>query len=252
MHHLLIACAAWNAADYIADAIGSAIAAPLPDGWTASVIVGVDGCDATLRASLKVQARHPQITVADFAKADCYRVRNAIAAIGGAWDAMGIIDADDIYLYNRWTATLPKLDRACVVSGQSIFLSRELTPDVPVEEMPAGWEGNRRWVGLRSFTHPSAVIRRDVWDALGGYANDWPCGSDSHFIGRARSWGTTARINQVVVMQRTHTQQITSRNNYVSDERKKISAEIMNAIASHRAGTRKPVIPRHIHHPRST
>lgn len=252
MPHLLIACAAWHAADYIEDAIGSALAAPVPHGWTRSCIVGVDGCEPTLSAARMARSRHPEITVVDFPKADCYRVRNAIATIGGAWDAMGIIDADDLYLYNRWTATLPLLDSACVVSGQSIFLSRTLTPDVPVEEMPAGWEGNRRWVGLRSFTHPAAVIRRDVWDALGGYANDWPCGSDSHFIGRARDWGTTARIPQVVVMQRTHTEQITSKISYLSEERKKISAEIREAIASRRDGKRIPVIPRHIYQPRQT
>ena len=131
------------------------------------IMVGVDGCQATLDAVIPLMAAYPELRVLAFPKNNGpYVVRNTLAQ-RCTGDFLIFFDADDLMLPGLITWTIGHTDKAVAIR----YLFR-------TEYIHA--IGRCREICGRQGANGVFGIRRDSFERLGGF-HAWPCSADSEF-----------------------------------------------------------------------
>ncbi|MBA3324827.1 MAG: glycosyltransferase family 2 protein [Rhodobacteraceae bacterium] len=193
----------YNRARGVACAIGSvlssAAAAELPPGRIEIVVVddgSTDGSAGAARAAGAAGAQQVATNVLRQANAGPAAARNLGAAMARA-PHIAFVDSDDLWL--DWT--LPACLEAMAAHPEAaLFFLKAcvFTDDTPLAPV----RGRREVVvhdgfvsaalahGGRSFGTNNVIVRRDVFERLGGFAPEFRCLEDTDFFLRADTKGT--------------------------------------------------------------
>jgi glycosyltransferase involved in cell wall biosynthesis len=179
---------AHNAAATLAETIRSALGA---QGLGECIVVDDGSTDgtaavATRLASELAAAGDPPLRLLSQAQAGPSAARNAGAAAARG-DLLAFLDADD-----RWLAGTPDQRRVGLSRGAAVALGRIQrlagSPPLPVGEP---YEG---------FHNGSALIRRDAFEALGGFDPGLTHGEELEWFLRARDAGWEISFHSQVVL----------------------------------------------------
>ena len=188
--------AAYHAEKWIEQAVRSALLQEVPEGWSVEVLVGVDGCPATLDGMRRVEDR--RITTVLFpVNRGTYNTLNSLLplATGSLFVCLG---ADDIMLPGRLHSMVslmsanPDIDQ---VGTWFTIADEDLQPLSDHRRCPEGV-----WMYRRSF-----------WNqAIGGF-QPWRCGADGEANLRAEYSGARkAVVPRYLYLRRSHANQLTS------------------------------------------
>jgi glycosyltransferase involved in cell wall biosynthesis len=171
MKTVSVIISAYQAGEFIADAIGSVLGQRLPRGYSLELLVGVDGCAKTWTA-LSAQ-RHPSMTFCRMAyNYGPYITFNTLMrlATGDLIKQVNILqNKPNIGIIRTWSVYT---DMRCL--PVAVRLANGVSTPV---------NGERR-----ACSHGQLMMRREVWKRLGGY-KPWRCSADTDFINRAKFSG---------------------------------------------------------------
>jgi hypothetical protein len=157
--------AAYRAGTWIGQCLDAWEAVEVPDGWSADLRIGVDGCPGT-RDTLNGTPHwwSPE-------NVGPYLIRNSLIQLEPA-DAFAIFDADDLPHADYLAELLP------MVQGGGIAGAARRTIEHTGEEVSAHYP----------YANGVCVISAQAWEALGGY-RPWRVAADHDLIQRARAMG---------------------------------------------------------------
>lgn len=180
--------AAWRATRFILEALESIDRQEPRPGWSYSLRVGVDGCEATSRLLFRAGRPHwysPK-------NVGAYVMRNSLIQLEPA-AAYAIFDADDLMKRDYLRTLLGGIGSDGIAGGGRTHVdeNRKLM---------------RRRVGYR---HGVAVISHAAWEKVGGY-RPWPIAADHDLIMRAKNLGVPVRpTNKALYLRRVHPSSLT-------------------------------------------
>jgi glycosyltransferase involved in cell wall biosynthesis len=133
------------------------------------------------------------------------------------------MDADDISLPDRFDIQLAKLiaepELVCIGGGQMLIDSagrmlRKVSPPTDHQSITALILG-----GHGAICHPTALMRRDAIDKIGGYREEfWPA-EDLDLWLRLGEIGRLANVDRIVLHYRIHPDSVSERNGVIQRER---------------------------------
>ncbi len=251
-----VCIAAYRAQQWLRDAVQSILMQRMPPGWSLEILIGVDGCPDTLRAALDLDGGDVPIRVFDCERGGCYRTRNTLLQHARG-DVIAVHDADDVSLPDRFLRQIALIDSgADMVVGGATDCDEQLRPTGRVLPPPPTVP---RTVGeAANAIHPSWLLRRRVFDVLGGY-RPWECGADSEMYIRALAHPRIAvsTIAEPLIRRRCHRDQLTRTLGLGSFARTDALRHIEQTWQTYRAGhVVEPVHPecsdvRAVHAPRA-
>jgi len=181
---LSVTISAFEASQWIGEAIQSVLAQSLPEGWELEIIVSVDGCHQTLVAALAIQ--DPRITVLELSNnGGTYRARNTAIAFS-AGELIAVLDSDDLALPQRFITQIKMLqsDHSIgLLGGQLEYSDSSTRPESQImrfHEQPSDifWSGGDFLSYM--ICHGTWMFRREILRQLGGYS-DYRVGADVDF-----------------------------------------------------------------------
>lgn len=181
---------AWRATGFLRECLDSVFAQE-PGGF--EVVVGVDGCPATLDYLLREKAsRRPSLRILRGQEnRGAYVTRNTLARAARA-DYLVFFDADDIML--------PGLIRWCETRREA----REVSQFRFVQALQVVRPGVASRAASPVGARGAFGIRRDSFLSLGGFQG-WPCSADTEFQRRAsRILGRPALSPSALFIYRRH------------------------------------------------
>lgn len=164
--------------------------------------------------------------------------RNTGAFAGqGAWIAFQ--DSDDLWLPGKLTAQMAQIarwsgDRPCIAAYCGMEIRGGNDPDSPIidrvpnADRPAAWGDivpELIWTSLISTQ--TLVVRRDVFEAVGGFDPDMPALQDWDLMLRVAPRGDVAFVDETLVVQRM------SGNSITKSAKKRVDAQ-MRLLGNHR------------------
>jgi glycosyltransferase involved in cell wall biosynthesis len=183
MKKISVIISAYNAREFIADAIKSILAQKLPPNYGLELIIGVDGCQKTW--DVVPQMRHQSIKYVKMAyNYGPYITFNTLMKFATG-HLIARFDADDVMLPDYLFKQIYLLDNFSnigITRTWSIYTDENFSP-IPAKITNGNFtlkDGKRR-----ACSDGQLVMRRDVWNALGSY-KPWPCSADTDFIDRAK------------------------------------------------------------------
>ena len=236
MKTISVLIAAWQARAWLADCLHALQSQVLPSGWQLQVLVGVDGCEDTL-AWLR-SAHVDGIEVVYLRQnSGTYITFNTLMRYASG-ELIARFDADDVMQSGYLAAHI-----AAIVAGADMTLSWSIYTDAQLKPTSR--------VMAHSVYHPEHglnrrgaegqfVIRRAVWQALGGF-RPWRCGADTDFFKRVRCAGFAHQvIEQFLYLRRTHAGSLTvdAATNFQSPLRLAIQKRVARYQEQYLAGTR--------------
>ncbi|UUX52046.1 glycosyltransferase [Nisaea acidiphila] len=163
---------AYQAERHVARALRSAAA--MAGGWPVEILLFDDGStDGTAETADRVADEIPEISVIRGGR--CGRaaaLNRAVSAARGRYVA--ILDADDIALPNRLTATLPMLETGfgLAMTCSEALVFEGTAPASPAGDLTRTEEHDVSPAALyvsNRLVHSTVLFRRDAWEAAGGY-----------------------------------------------------------------------------------
>ncbi|MGH1542845.1 MAG: glycosyltransferase [Arenicella sp.] len=223
MRMISVLIAAFKADQWLADSLDSIMSQILPEGWQLEILVGADGCDASCHAAIACKNDHMRV-ISLAHNCGTYVTFNTLMEYAQG-ELICRFDADDVMREGYLCEQILRLeDVADMTMTWSIYTDPELRPTSYVmAHTHYHPEGGLR----RRGSEGQIVIKRHVWDALGGF-RAWPCGADTDFSKRAALAGFTIEvIEQFLYYRRTHKNSLTAHpdTNFQSDIRLEIQAE---------------------------
>ena len=167
----------YNAADVIADQLGAL--ATQVDAPTFEVIVADNGSTDHLAEVVKQwRPRLPRLHRVDASRGRGVSVARNVGIEHASTDLVLICDADD-RVSPGWVAAMHRgLQESSLVSGpvETTLLSGRSAAWVPVDQRTTGlfetWEGRTYGIGC------NLGLRREVWEAVGGFDEHYPAGAE--------------------------------------------------------------------------
>jgi glycosyltransferase involved in cell wall biosynthesis len=206
MKTISILIAAYQAQEWLEDCLGAVFTQQLPDGWKMQVLLGIDGCDNTLKLVHMIDQSKLEI-VHLIHNQGTYITFNTLMRYATG-DFIARFDADDVmkpgYLFTQIQALEAGAD---MVMTWSIYTDASLqaTSYVLAHDVYHPENGLNRRGAEGQF-----VIKREVWQRLGGF-RAWRCGADTDFFKRLRLAGFThSIIEQFLYLRRTHENSLTA------------------------------------------
>jgi len=220
MRTISIVIAAYQAQDWLADCLDSVFSQILPEAWQMQVLLGIDGCPATL--SYAKHIKHADLTVIALRRnRGTYVTFNTLMRLAEG-ELVCRFDADDVMQKNYLTRHIETLE-----AGVDMTMSWSIYTDVNLKATSR--------VMAHEFYHPknglnrrgcegNFIIRRQVWERLGGF-RAWRCGADTDFFRRLRYAGFQFEIiEKYLYLRRTHRGSLTAHpsSNFQSPMRLKV------------------------------
>ena len=126
------------------------------------------------------------------------------------------MDADDIAEPSRLDLQVGYLQThpECVAVGCSLLLTDPDGDPLAEEEPPLTHDQIvvKLWSGIGALPHPTAVIRRDALNSVGGYRESFLCAQDLDLWLRLADVGYLANLPQALLRYRLHPESVTSQN----------------------------------------
>ena len=198
-----VVIAAYNAEDYVAEAVRSVLEQTMDD---LELIVVNDGSTDSTRHVLRRFEDDQRVQIIDQENTGCSAARNrGAAASKGRYIA--IVDADDVCWSEKLERQVELFRREpglAVVGTQARMIDQE-GRHLGVLRTPTGHdaiaEGMRRSM---QFCHPTVLIRGDVYRELGGYEESYPTSEDYEFLRRIIDGYRAANVDDVLYDLRIH------------------------------------------------
>ena len=234
MRCLSILVASYQAERWLADCIESILEQELPAAWEIEVLIGVDGCEATLRQAERLNNKFCKV-VSLSRNYGTYVTFNTLMQYAKG-ELISRFDADDIMLPGFLKRQIQALQAgADMTHTWSIYTDEDLQPTSHVMAHtyyhPEG--------GLnRKASDGQFMIRRKLWQKLGGF-RPWKCGADTEFHKRARQVGARIDlIEEFLYYRRTHPNSLTAApaTNFESPLRLRLQAEAERLVEEYRSG----------------
>lgn len=237
MKTISILIAAWRAQDWLADCLNAVFAQVLPEGWRMQVLLGIDGCEETLKW---LQGQHYPQLEAVYLKQNqgTYVTFNTLMRYAQG-ELICRFDADDVMQSGYLAAHIRASEAGADMSmSWSIYTDAKLKPTSHVMAHKVYHPEN----GLnRRGAEGQFVIRRAVWQQLGGF-RPWRCGADTDFFKRVRFSGFShCVIEAFLYLRRTHANSLTvdAATNFDSPLRLAIQKRVARYHQQYEAGVRK-------------
>ncbi len=236
MKTISILIAAYQAQEYVQDCLNSVFSQQLPNGWKMQVLLGIDGCDDTLKATETIS--YPDLGIVYLQKNHgTYITFNTLMAYATG-ELICRFDADDVmqpdYLRAHILSIGPDVDMAM---SWSIYtdVNLQATSHVMAHEFYHPANGLNRRAAEGQF-----VIKREVWQRLGGF-RAWRCSADTDFLNRIQTAGfKPCTIEQFLYLRRTHENSLTAHpdTNFKSPLRKSIQQLNADYLQQYKTGER--------------
>lgn len=178
-----VVIAAYNAEDFIADAVESVLVQTLDD---LELIVVNDGSTDRTREILENYEADSRMQVIDQANAGCSAARNHGAMLADG-KFVAIVDADDICWPRKLelqVRTFEDDDTLGVVGTHARMVDQDGQPLGVLRPSTEPSTIARRMQTTMEFCHPTIMVRRDVFEELGGYNESYPTSEDYEFLRR--------------------------------------------------------------------
>ncbi|WDE00966.1 glycosyltransferase family 2 protein [Thalassomonas actiniarum] len=234
MKILSVLIAAFDAKNWLADCLDSVFSQELPPGWQIQVLLGVDGCDETLKCACAFN--YPELTIIHLTKNQgTYVTFNTLMRYAKG-ELICRFDADDVMKPGYFTEQIPLLEtRYDVTRTWSIYSDEALQPTSHVL--------------AHKFYHPEGglnrrpadgqfIARREVMETLGGF-RAWRCGADTEFFKRSRIAGyRTGVVEQFLYLRRIHKNSLTAHpdTNFSSSLRLSLEKKVKDFEQQYRKG----------------
>ncbi len=239
MKTVSVLIAAYRARAWLADCLNAVLSQALPPGWQLQVLVGIDGCDDTLAW---LQAAHyggvEGVELVHLKQnSGTYITFNTLMRYAHG-ELIARFDADDVMQPGYLAAHIAAIESGADMSlCWSIYTDAQLRPTSHVLAHTVYHPEH----GLnRRGAEGQFVIRRAVWQALGGF-RPWRCGADTDFFKRVRCAGFVHQvIEQFLYLRRTHPSSLTvdPATNFQSPLRLAIQKRVARYQEQYSAGTR--------------
>jgi glycosyltransferase involved in cell wall biosynthesis len=206
MRTISILIAAYKAQEWLKDCLDSVFQQSLPIGWKMQVLLGIDGCDDTLR--FIQTANHPNMEIIYLKyNQGTYVTFNTLMRYAKG-ELICRFDADDVMNPDYLSAQINAIEMGVdMTMSWSIFTDSKLkaTSHVMAHEVYHPENGLNRRGSEGQF-----IIKRKVWQHLGGF-RAWRCGADTDFFKRFLLAGFThSVIQQFLYLRRTHENSLTA------------------------------------------
>ena len=205
---------AYNAADYLAEAIESVLAQTFGDFEL--IVINDGSTDRTREILASFERRDARVRVLDQPNAGVIESLNrGIREARGRYIAR--MDADDVCLPHRLAVQVAHLERHpdLALLGGFVATADETGRVLsPVVRFPVSHEelyeniGRRKWV----MCHPAVVFRRDAAVAVGLYSRSFPHAEDTEFFARLMSRYRAENLPEVVLKYRLRRDAVCSRH----------------------------------------
>jgi glycosyltransferase involved in cell wall biosynthesis len=234
MRTLSVLIAAYRAPAWISGCLGAVFAQQLPAGWRLQVLLGIDGCEATLIAARSL--RHETLEVVYVPRNQgTYLMFNALMLYARG-DLICRFDADDLMCPGYLSTQI-----AAIEAGADMTLTWSIYTDADLNRIPVyskrngledadghcriGWEGQ-------------FVMRRDVWKRLRAF-RPWRTSADTDFSNRVRAAGFRQLvIEQFLYLRRKHADALTVHpdSNFQSQMRREVEQCNAELLLQYQAG----------------
>ena len=233
MKTVSVIIAAYRAAAFIHDAIRSVLIQQLPPDYQLQLILGIDGCKATRQAVSGIEDNRVQVLNMEKNYGTYITFNTMIRfAIGRL---IVRFDADDLMLEGYLSKQIEVFEQhpeVYLTWTRNRYINKE---GHTIQDMPKYNDRNLKYWEIRSPSNGQFMIRKALWDALGGF-QPWRCNSDTDFLIRMRYFGYREYgIPEILYLRRIHPDSLTqsAETGYNSALRKSI-VEIMNRATSER------------------
>ena len=222
MKRISVLIAAFQAERWLEKCILSIEEQHLPDDWTLEILLGVDNCNPTLQMAMKINSQHLKI-VSLRENSGPYVTFNTLMNFASG-ELICRFDADDVMLPGFITEQILYLQEGVdMTMTWGIATDERLRPisDTNAQQFYRQAAGRHRKLAEGNF-----IIRRSVWDALGGF-QPWRCGADTDFCERVKTLGLNISVvEQSLYYRRRHKNSLTAHpaTNFNSELRKKVMA----------------------------
>jgi len=206
MKTISILIAAYQAQAWLEDCLDSLFTQHLPDGWKKQVLLGIDGCDETLRLAQNIN--RPELDVIYLRQNQgTYITFNTLMRYANG-ELLCRFDADDVMQQDFLSAQIQALVAGIdMTMTWSTYTDDKLqaTSHVMAHEVYHPKHGLNRRGAEGQF-----IIKREVWNRLGGF-RPWRCGADTDFFKRLQLAGFSfCVIEQFLYLRRTHENSLTA------------------------------------------
>jgi glycosyltransferase involved in cell wall biosynthesis len=186
---------AWNADKYIEECLNSVAGQDffaIDNNY--EILVGIDGCEKSLKAVLAIAEKYKNLRVLNFKENfGAYVVRNTLA-YQAKYDYLLFFDSDDIML-------------PFMVENHILF---SIIADVVYHKYQR-FENGKTPSGKPEVAQGTFGIKAETFKSSGGFM-DWKCGADSEFCFRVKNAGIETEIIPSVCMhRRVHPESLTKR-----------------------------------------
>lgn len=206
MKIISILITAYRAERWLAQCLQSIRAQRLPAGVTSEILIGVDGCAASLAAARRLKAKDMKIVVLAANNGPFVAFNTLMKLASGDWICR--FDADDVMRPGFLWEQLRQLGKGVNMTATwSVFADERLRPTSIVlahdDYRPAN--GEHRYGAEGCF-----IAERRVWDRLGGF-RPWRCGADTDFRDRVIASGLDiCVVEKFLYYRRVHQESLTA------------------------------------------
>jgi glycosyltransferase involved in cell wall biosynthesis len=221
---ITVIMAAYQAQDFILEAIASVLAQQLPANYQLEFILGVDGCEDTWQAvrGLSDDRLEVHLMARNYGTYITFNTMMGFAT----GDLIVRFDADDIMLdgyLRKQTEEFEQQPEVCLTWTRNHYI------DIHghlIAELNNRKDNDLKFWEIRSPSNGQFMIRRKLWSTLGGF-QPWPCNSDTDFLFRMRFLGYQEHgVDEVLYLRRIHPDSLTqsAKTGYDSALRKEFQA----------------------------
>jgi hypothetical protein len=222
---------AYRAERWIQECADSLLTQKLPAGWQLELLIGVDGCPATLKAALEID--DPRVGIVEMAEnVGTYVTLNTLLRYGTG-ELVFWHGADDVLVQGALRKMLKMVLQGPLRSVGKRYKSTDENLRVISESKGSTTNGRLSW--------------RAAWDNAVGAFQPWRCGADMELV--KRGWATGLQkyvVPEPLLLRRTHPGQLTQAEprQLGSEIRKGRAATIKALEKSYARGyVPQPVIP---------
>jgi glycosyltransferase involved in cell wall biosynthesis len=225
MSTVSVLIAAYQAPDWITGCLEAVFAQDLPSGWRLQVLLGIDGCEATLNAVRSLRHEALEVVYAP-SNQGTYLMFNSLMQYARG-ELICRFDADDIMCADYLSTQIQAIE-----GGADMTLTWSIYTDADLNRIPVyskrngledadghcriGWEGQ-------------FVMRRSVWERLRAF-RPWRTSADTDFSNRVRAAGfRQVVIQQFLYWRRKHANALTAHPDSNFQSPMRLAVEKLNA-----------------------